>query len=190
MAVNLTTQYSPLIDERFKAQSITDAFAGKKYKFDGSQSIVVYSINPVTIGDYSRTASPATASRFGTVAELGDTTQTLQMTKDRAFTFAIDSGNAADQINIKQCNEQLKSNWDEVATPEIDTYRLLQWSKYAGLGALGSALTTSTAITAIMTGNAALSNKFVPKSGRVIFVSESVFIKCKLSTEIMAAQAP
>jgi hypothetical protein len=132
MAVNLTTKYSPLIAERFKDQSITDAYAGKKYDFDGAQSIKIYTVDKVALNDYSRTAA---GGRFGTVAELGDTIQTLTMSQDKSFTFSIDHGNAADQINIKHANEQLKSNWDEVVTPAIDQYRFSKWANGAGLGA-------------------------------------------------------
>ncbi len=183
MSVNLTTKYSKLIDERFRGQSVTEAYAGKKYDFDGAQSIKIYTVDKVTLNDYSRTAE---GGRFGTVAELGDTVQTLTMGQDKAFTFSIDHGNAADQFNIKHCNEQLKSNWDEVCTPAIDMYRLSKWANGAGLGTLnGTALTSSTALKAIVTAGAAMSNMLVPKKNRVLLVSESVYIETKLSTEIM-----
>lgn len=182
MSVNLTTKYSTLISERFKGQSVTEAYAGKKYDFDGAQSIKVYTVDKVGLNDYNRTSA---GGRFGTVAELGDTIQTLTMSQDKAFTFSIDHGNAADQFNIKHCNEQLKSNWDEVCTPAIDTYRLSKWANGAGLGAVAT-LTASTVMTAIMTASAALSNKFVPKKNRVLFISETVYIATKLSTEVMA----
>lgn len=183
MSVNLTTKYSNLIAERFKGQSITDAYAGKKYDFDGAQSIKVYTVDKVNLGDYNRTAA---GGRFGTVSELGDTVQTLSMSQDKAFTFSIDHGNAEDQFNIKHCNEQLKSNWDEVCTPTIDIYRMNVWANGAGLGLLnGTALTTETVMRAIMTASAAMNNKLVPKKNRVLLIAESVYIETKLSSEII-----
>ncbi len=120
------------------------------------------------------------------MAELGDTVQTLTMKQDKAFTFSIDHGNAADQFNIKHCNEQLKSNWDEVCTPAIDMYRMSKWANGAGLGLLnGTALTSGTALKAVVTAGAAMSNKLVPKKNRVLLISESVYIETKLSSEIM-----
>ena len=182
MALNLTIKYSSLIDERFKLQSLTDRYAGKKYEFDGAKSIKVYSIDKVTLNDYDR-AAPGT--RYGTVTELGDTVQTMTLTQDKAFTFSIDHGNASDQLNVKHCNEQLKSNWDEVCTPVIDKYRLAKWINGAGLTALnGAALTSETVMRAILTGASALSNAMVPKSGRVLFIKESVYVETKLSKEI------
>lgn len=183
MSVNLTTKYSTLISERFKGQSITDAYAGKKFDFDGAQSIKIYTVDKVSLNDYNRTSD---GGRFGTVAELGDTIQTLTMNQDKAFTFSIDHGNSADQLNIKHCNEQLKSNWDEVCTPTIDIYRLSKWANGAGLGLLNTtALTSSTALKAIVTAGATMSNKLVPKKNRVLLISESVYIETKMSSEIM-----
>jgi hypothetical protein len=183
MAINYTTSYSKLIDERFRQNSITDKFAGKKYDFEGAQCVKVYSVDSVSLGDYNRTAS---GSRFGAVSELGDTVQTLTLTQDKAFTFSIDHGNAADQMNMKHCNTQLKSNWDEVCTPAIDQYRFSKWANGAGLGLLNTtALTKDTVISAIMTASAAMSEKLVPKKSRVLFINESIYILTKLSSEVI-----
>lgn len=182
MALNLTTKYSSLIDERFKQASLTESYAGKKYDFDGTKSIKVYSIDNVALNDYNRSA---TANRFGTPVELGDTIQTLTMSQDKSFTFTIDRGNASDQMNIKHCNAQLKSNWDEVATPDIDMYRFRKWIAGAGCGTAGAELTTENAIRAIATAGAVMSNHLVPKKGRTLFIRESAFVECKLSKEIV-----
>ena len=182
MALNLTTKYSSLIDERFKQASLTESYAGKKYDFDGTKSIKVYSIDNVALNDYNRTA---TANRFGTPTELGDTIQTLTMSQDKSFTFTIDRGNASDQMNIKHCNAQLKSNWDEVATPDIDMYRFRKWAAGAGCGVAGAELTAENAIRAIATAGAVMSNHLVPKKGRTLFIRESAFVECKLSKEII-----
>lgn len=183
MAINYTTKYSPLIDERFEAKSITDRFAGKKYDFDGVKSIKVYSIDTVGLNDYNR---GATANRFGTPNELGDTLQTMTMTQDKSFTFTIDRGNAADQMNIKHCNEQLKSNWDEVCTPYVDKYRFGVWANGAGLvTSAAAAPAKANIIEAIMTASASMSNKLVPKTGRALFIGETLYIATKLATEVV-----
>ncbi len=183
MSVNLTTKYVPLVDERFKLFSITERFAGKKYEFDGAQSIKIYSVDAVSLNDYNRTAS---GGRFGAVSELGDAVQTLTLTQDKSFTFSIDHGNPADQVNFKHCNEQLKSNWDEVCTPAIDQYRFKKWANGAGLGLLNTtALTKDTVIAAIMAASAAMSEKLVPKKNRVIFINESVYLLTKLASEVI-----
>ena len=181
--INLTTKYSPLLDQRFHANSYTDAYAGKKYDFSGVRSIRIYTVDRVQLNDYNRTAS---ASRFGTITELGDTVQELTMSQDKSFTFAIDHGNAVDQLNIKRVNEQLKAHWDEVCTPAIDTYRFRRWANGAGLGVLNAnSLTKSNIVSEIMKASAAMNNRFVPKKNRVLFISETLYIEAKLANEIL-----
>lgn len=108
------------------------------------------------------------------------------MTQDKAYTFAIDEGNAGEQFNIKHCNAVLKQVWDEQVTPDIDMYRLAKWAKGAGLSEVASsALNESTVIKAMLTAHAAMSNKRVPKgNARVTFISETLAIATKLATNL------
>lgn len=180
--INLATKYEKKLDERFKLSSVTDAYAGKQYDFEGVNAIKIWTIDQVPITDYNRNAS---ASRFGTINELGDTVQTLVMTQDKSYTFAIDEGNAGEQFNIKHCNAVLKQVWDEQVTPEIDAYRLNVWASGAGLVTPGAALTKDTVVEALLTGHAAMSNKRVPKGkARVTFISETLAIQTKLATNL------
>ena len=184
--INLTTKYSKRIDERFKLKSVTDAYAGDAYDWDGSKSIKIYSIDKVGINDYSRTAN---ANRFGTATELGDTTQTMTLTQDKSATFIIDRGNAADQMNIKECNRKLKEIWDEEATPEIDMYRLDKWANGAGTVNIDATeLTKDTIVEAIVAANTALSNHKVPRNDRVCFIGETNYAKTLLSSEFIAVE--
>lgn len=148
-------------------------------------AIKIWTPDQVTINDYNREAS---ASRFGTIKELGDTVQTLVMTQDKSYTFAIDEGNAGEQFNIKHCNAMLKQVWDEQVTPDIDQYRLGVWAKGAGLTeAATAALTEDTVLKALLTAHAAMSNKRVPKgSARVTFISETLAIATKLATNLQS----
>ena len=179
MAINLHTKYATPLSKRFTLESKTDAFAGKKYSFDGIRSIVVSTANKVKINDYNRSG---TSNRFGTPEELGDTTQTLTMGQDKSFVFAIDAGNASDQQYIKKVNDIIMTAWDEQCVPLVDMYRFGKWANGAGLGAVNStALTNETALRAIMTASAAMSNKLVPKKNRVLFIIETVYIEAKLA---------
>lgn len=189
MAINLASKYEKKVAERFSARSKTDAYVGKDYDFIGVKSINIYSVDTVSMTDYTRSGT----NRFGTLTELGDTKQELTLTKDRAFTFSIDAGNASQQFNIKQANACLKRQIDEVITPEIDKYRLNAWVS-------GNTGTTSTAVTVpsandgaltkanivekIFTANANMTDKNVPIDGRVLFISELDFLKFKLSDQV------
>lgn len=183
MAINLHTKYIKPLDKRFTLESKTDAHAGKKFTFDGVKSIVISTADAVPINDYNRTAS---ANRFGTPGELGDTTQTLTMGQDRSFAFIIDAGNASEQQYIKKVNDSITTVWDEQCVPLVDIYRFGQWANGAGQGTVNStALTNETILTAILTGTAALNNKLVPRKNRVLFISETVYISAKLAAMLV-----
>lgn len=182
MAINLTTQFSDKVAERFTLRSLTDAYAGKDYDFSGVKSIKIYSVDSVPVGDYTRSGT----NRFGALTELGDTVQEMTMTQDKGFTFSVDAGNNAEQMNIKQVAKRLKRNWDERATPLIDMYRFAKWMGGAGLvSAESTALTKATVVEKIMNGTAAMSNQLVPLTNRTLFIRESVYINVKLASEVV-----
>lgn len=89
MAQNLATKYSKKVDERFALQSLTEAAMNKDYDWDGVDTVKVYAVDTVPMGDYNRSGS----SRYGAANDLGTSVQTMQLKKDRAFTFVIDRGN-------------------------------------------------------------------------------------------------
>jgi len=183
MAINLHSKYESTLAKRFTLSSRTDAHAGKKYDFDGLRSIVISTAAQVKVNDYNRTAS---SNRFGTPEELGDTTQTLTMSQDKSFVFAIDAGNASDQQYIKKVNDIITTAWDEQCVPLVDMYRFNRWANGAGLGAVNAtALAPNTILSAIMTASAAMSNKLVPRTNRVLFICETVYIAAKLASSIL-----
>ena len=180
--INLASKFSTKVAERFSIGSLTDAYAGKDYDFSGVKSIKIYSIDTVTMTDYTRSGS----ERFGTLEELGDTVQEMAMTKDRAFTYSIDKGNQVQQYNIKAATRSLKRQIDEVVTPEIDKYRMEKWATGAGLTtSADTSLTKSNVLEAIMTGAMQMNNALVPKKNRVLFIKESIYLQCKLADQIV-----
>lgn len=190
MAINLASKYSDKVAERFKQGSLTDSGAGHAYDFVGVKSVTVYSIDTVETAEYTRSGT----SRYGSLTELGDTKQEMTMTQDRAFTFSIDAGNAAEQFNIKQANACLKRELDEVVTPEIDKYRLEKWANgnglptgFAVLTANDGALTKANVIEKIFTASATMSDNKVPRNGRTLYLPELEFVKFKLADVVMAA---
>ena len=187
--INVATLYEKKLEERFAAGSKTNACAGKKYDFVGAKSIEVITADRMEMVDYTRTGT----SRYGTIYELGDTKQTLTMSKDRAFTFSIDAANASDQFNIKQANARLKDHWDGVVTPEVDKYRLNAWATGHGLSsgksiiynATPAALSSANIVENIFTAAAAMSDELVPNTNRVLFISELDYVKFNLASVVM-----
>lgn len=184
MAINLAEKYEKKVQERFTLGSLTDKYTGKDYTFDGVNKITIYKVDTVATTNYTRSGT----ARFGSLTELGDTVQTMTLTQDKAFTFSIDAGNAAQQFNIKQANACLKREIDEVITPEIDTYRMLKWTSGNGLSTGFSVMTSNdgvvtkaTILEKIFEGGAKMSDEKVPKVGRTLFIPELTYVKFKLS---------
>lgn len=181
MAINLATKFEKKVAERFSIKSITDAWCGKDYSFEGVKSINVWSVNTVPMVDYTRSG----LERFGDTTELGDTVQTMTMTKDRGFTFSIDKGNKGEQYNVKQSNKALQRQIDEVITPEIDIYRLKQWCTGAGLSHADGALDSGTVLEAIFAGSSAMNNKLVPMENRVVLLKETLYMHLLLANKVV-----
>lgn len=187
--INVASLYEKKLEERFSIGSKTNAFAGKKYDFIGSKSIEIITADRVDLVDYTRSGQ----NRFGTIYELGDTKQTLTMTRDRAFTFSIDKANASDQFNVKQANARLKDHWDNVVTPEVDKWRLAKWAAGNGLStgktiltnATPAALSNSNILAAIFNASAAMSDELVPTTNRVLFIGELDFVKFQLADQVV-----
>ena len=184
MAINLMKEYSTLLDKRFTQKSLTEAHCGHDYSWDGVNSIVVYNIDNMAVQDYNLTG----ANRFtggNAPTNIGDEANTYTLQKKRSFGGIIEGVQNMDQKNIKKANALLKQTWDEVMVPEIDQYRLQTWANGAGLGVLNTtALTNKTIVRAMLTAQAALNNKYVPRDGRVCFIGETMAIETKLAEEL------
>lgn len=189
MAINLITEYSTLLDKRFTQKSLTEAHCGHDYSWDGVNSIVVYSIDNMAVQDYTTTG----VNRFtsgNAPTNIGDEKNTYTLQRTRSFAGIIEGVTSMDQKNIKKANAMLKQTWDEVMVPEIDQYRLKTWANGAGLATINAtALTHQTIVRALLTAQSALNNKFVPRDGRVCFITETMAIETKLAEQLTHNQS-
>lgn len=189
MAINLASEYSDLLDKRFTQKSLTEAWCGHDYNWDGVNSINVWTIGQATLGTY--TASGLNRFTGGNApTEIQDELNTYTLANNFSFAHTLDITNVQDQKNIKKANAVLKQIWDEQAVPKLDAYRLDTWANGAGSLVINStALTKSTIIEALLEGCAAMNNHLVNRDGRVIFVTESMAVKCKLASELQYNEA-
>lgn len=184
MAVNLAKKYESKLDERFTQKSLTEAWCGHDYDFDGVNSITVYTPDNMEMHDY--TASGANRFTGGSApSEIGDQINTYVLAKKRSFGGTIDVTNSADQLFVKKANRVLKQQWDEVVVPEIDAYRLETWASGAGKTVINAtALTASTIVRQLLVGGSFLNNNRVARDNRVCFVTESMAVETKLAQEL------
>lgn len=186
MAVNLATKYSSKVDERFKLKSLTEAAVHQDYDWEGVNTIKVYSIPTVAMGNYTRSG----LARYGTAAELDDTVATYTLTRDRSFTFTIDRGNKMDSMGVREAGKALARQNDEVIVPEIDIYRLAAWTTAAAANGgrpTAANITASNAYASFLTSTAYLDDNKVPQGGRIAFVTPAFYNFLKLDPTFLKA---
>ena len=170
MAINLASKYSKKVDERFALESFTENIGlNKNYDWAGVKTVTVYSIDTAPMNDYTRTGT----ARYGTPAELGDTTQDYMLSKDRSFTFTIDRGNHTEQLMVKEAGKALARQIREVVVPEIDTYRIATWSAAAITNGKTkeATITKNNAYAEFLAAQEALDEAKVPIKGRICFAT-------------------
>lgn len=173
MAQNYASKFSSKVDERFAIASVTNAAVNNEYDFVGVNAVNVYSIETVELTNYTLSGS----NRYGSPAEINDTKQTLTLSQDKAFTFAIDKRNAEDSVGAKEAGRALRRQVDEKIIPAIDKYRIQKLVEGAGTTATEAAITKENAYDAFLDGTNALMENGVPETGRIAFVSAN-FYKC------------
>ncbi len=183
MAINLAKRASDKVVERFKLGSCTEGIFSNRYRWTGVATVQVYSVDKLPLQEYDKTKE--SGSRFGALTELGDTVQEMTVTDDKAFNGSIDKGNNTAQLMVKAASGVLRRQTDEVIIPYVDKYRLKKLAAGAGTTATGVSLTKANALETIMTAGVAMSNKQVPREGRVLYIGESEAIKVKLADQVV-----
>ena len=139
------------------------------YEFTGVDTVKVYSIPVVPMTDYKRTG----ANRYGTPNDLTRNVQSLQVKRDRAFSFIIDKGDKLQSELVSDAGKALARQLREVCVPEFDTYvfATLAASATAHGNYATTAITKTNAYEQFLNGMEALGNANVPDQGRVCFCS-------------------
>ena len=171
MAINYATKYSSVVDEKFTTEAKTNVAVNNDYDWVGVNSVNVYTIPTVEMGNYTAQGT----NRYGTPQELQDTTQTLTITQDRAFTFTIDRSNYDDTMMTKEAGKALARQISERVIPEIDKYRIGKFIAGAGTTAEGVNPTKSNAYELFLKGTAVLGDNAVPETGRIAYVSYAFY---------------
>ena len=167
--VNLASKYSKEVDERFYKESQAMLALNNDHKFTGVQTVKVYSIPIVPMGDYQRSG----ANRYGSASDLTRNVQELTVKRDRAFTFIIDKGDKIQSEMVNDAGKALSRQLREVCVPEFDTYVFKTLAAAATKhGAYSTAAINKTnAYEMFLNGMEHLGNRNVPDKGRVCFCS-------------------
>lgn len=186
MSIELITKVQAAVDEIFAAESKKELLTNQDYSWDGAHAIKVYKITTATMNDYGR-SGPASGnwSRYGAVAGLDATTETLTLAKDRSFTFAIDALDTDETAQQLEAAKALARQQRLVIIPELDAYIIGKMTTGAGTKPTAVSLTAANIYEKILAGSTVLDDNSVPETGRVLVVSPAVYELMKKSTEIV-----
>ena len=166
-------KYAPEIDERFSQASLTDAATNDNYDFDGVNKIKIRSIETVPLNDYNMNSE---TNRYGKPVEIGSSTQSMELSQDKSFTFSIDRRNRDDTMMTHEAGAAMDREIREVIVPYVDRYRLGILVKNAAT-VKEEDITSDNAYTSFLDASTDLVNKKVPSDGRIAFVSPAYY-KC------------
>jgi hypothetical protein len=176
MAQNLATKFSSKVSERLHSESIVCDVTNKNYDWVGVNTVKVYSVDTMTMNDYSRAGD----NRYGSPEEIGTTIQTWTLAEDRSFTGTIDALNSAQSQSVTKPGSVLARQLREEVVPEVNTY-VLQTIVTAGEVAnrddiaSDAATTAANAWTDFLLLQADISNNLGKTSGRVAVMTPSYY---------------
>lgn len=185
-SIDLTTKFLPYVDEMFSTESKRSLLTNQEYEWDGAHSVKIYKISTSAMTDYGR-SGPADGnwSRYGAVAGLDATTETLTLTRDRSFTFAIDRLDADETQQQLAAASALARQQRQVVIPEIDGYVYNVMCTGAGTKPAALALSKTNIYEEILKGSEALDTALVPETGRVLVVPPATYTMMKMSADIV-----
>lgn len=184
MAIELVEKFLPYVDEQFSTESKKEHLTNQDFSFSGAHSVKIYKISTGKMNDYGRSGpSGENWSRYGAVESLNATTERQQLTKDRSFTFAIDSLDEDETAGQLEAASALARQMREVVIPEVDTYTLNVMCEHAGNKPEAVSLAASSIYDMIFDANSALDDAEVPDLGRVLVVTPATLLLMKTSKD-------
>lgn len=186
MAISLATKFAPYTDEQFKNESKLSVITNHDFDWTGAHTVKVYKVSTASMNDYGRTG-PAEGnwSRYGSIADLGATTEEFTLSKDRSFIFSIDKLDEDETARQVQAASALARQNREVVIPEIDSYTYGVMTAGAGTKATAKALAAASIYDDILDASKALDDAEIPETGRVLIVSPAVYQLMKKSDDIV-----
>lgn len=163
---DLAVKYSNKVDEKFSREALMNLVTNQDYDWVGVDTVKVYSIPVVDAHNYSRSGS----NRYGIPDELGNSTQTMTIRRDRGWTFTIDKLNKNQSMMVEDAGKAVSRQMTLKTIPEVDTYTFGQIAANAGHYDSTSA-TKANAYGLFLAAQEALGNDNVPDAGRVCLCS-------------------
>lgn len=185
MATELATKYLPYVDEIFTAESKKELLTNNNFSFQGTKTVKIYKVSTGKMQDYGRSgAAEGNWSRYGEVESLDATTQSMMLTKDRSFTFVIDTLDEDETGGVLEAATALARQIRQVVIPEVDTYTFKTMCELAGTKPAAKALTKTNIYEEIINSNKLLDDELVPETERVLVVTPDTYLLMKQCKDI------
>lgn len=175
MAINLVTKFQPYVDEAFTAGSKASMLTNHDFDWSGAHTIKIHKVNTVPMSDYDRAGTGENASRYGALGKVENTIEEMTLTKDRSFTFVIDTLDNDETDGVLSAAAALGRQQREVIIPEVDTYVYSVMTANAGTKVTSVTLTSNNLYDAIIQATETMDNNDVPDTGRILTVTPATY---------------
>ena len=175
MAINLVTRFQPYVDEAFTAGSKASMLTNHDFNWSGAHTIKIHKVNTVPMSDYDRAGTGENASRYGVLGKVENTIEEMTLTKDRSFTFVIDTLDNDETNGVLSAAAALGRQQREVIIPEVDTYVYSVMTANAGTKVTGVTLTSNNLYDEIIQATETMDNNDVPDTGRILTVTPATY---------------
>lgn len=175
MAINLVTRFQPYVDEAFTAGSKASMLTNKDFDWSGAHTIKIHKVNTVPMSDYDRAGTGENASRYGALGKVENTIEEMTLTKDRSFTFVIDTLDNDETDGVLSAAAALGRQQREVIIPEVDTYVYNVMTANAGTKVTSVTLTSNNLYDEIIQATETMDNNDVPDTGRILTVTPATY---------------
>lgn len=175
MAINLVTKFQPYVDEAFTAGSKASMLTNKDFDWSGVHTIKIHKVNTVPMSDYDRAGTGENASRYGALGKVENTIEEMTLTKDRSFTFVIDTLDNDETDGVLSAAAALGRQQREVIIPEVDTYVYSVMTANAGTKVTSVTLTSNNLYDEIIQATETMDNNDVPDTGRILTVTPATY---------------
>jgi hypothetical protein len=169
-SIALVTKFQPILDEVYKAASVTARLDSlvRPVSFAGANVVEVFKTSmAMGLADYNR----LTGFLAG---EVTGSWETLTLAKDRGREFSIDRMD--DEETLGMAFGTLASEFiRRYVAPELDAYRFYKYAATGGNEEAAATYTSSTIVAAIDSAIAKLNADSVPTDGRILFISDSCY---------------
>lgn len=168
-AIELAQKFLPVIDDIYKAGSITASLDAKTKSadFSGVNTVKVLKVSTTGLGDYSRSEG----------YPKGDVTanwETMTLSEERGKEFSIDRMDDEETLGLAFGTVTGNFMRDHVI-PELDAYRFAKYASTAGIESKsGSALTKETFLSEVDEAVRAMDANEVPREGRILYVNSDL----------------